>query len=579
MSNLRIAEIFEKMADILEVQDANPFRVRAYRRAARTIEGLGREAAGIAAEGALSELSGIGEDLASKINEFLATGKISAYEGLKKRVKPVLLDMMDIPGIGPKTAKLLSDKLKVKSLDDLEKKAKTHKIAGLPGLKEKTEENILKGLRFLKKDSGRMPIDTAFTAAAGIIAGLKRHPEVIDISPAGSLRRMKETVRDVDILVTSKNGGKVIEAFTGLPEIASVSARGETKSSVVTKDNVRVDLRVVPPESYGAALMYFTGSKEHNIAMREMARKKGLKINEYGVFRKRGNRKIAGKSEDEIYSLFKMPYVEPELRENTGEIDAALRGRLPRLLSVDDIRGDFHIHTKASDGVLSISEIAALAKKRGYEYALISDHSASLKIAGGLGEKRMLRQIETVRRFNARYTGIEILIGSEVDILDNGDMDYSDEILKKLDFVIAAIHSGFKQTKEKLTSRIIKAMHNRYVNTIAHPSGRLIGQRDAYDLDYEKIFAAAKKTKTALEINACPERLDLTDINARRAREAGVKLGIATDTHTKHQMDNMIYGVSVARRGWCGKKDVLNCLGLKELKRFVQEKRNGKNID
>jgi DNA polymerase (family 10) len=578
MVNSQIAEIFDKIADILEIQGENPFRIRAYRRAAQTIENLSDDISHYVKKGGLVKLPGIGEDLASKIEEFLKTGKMPAYEKLKKKIKPVLLDMINIPGVGPKTAKLLYEKLKVKSLADLEAKARVHKISGLPGIKEKTEENILKGLDFLKKDTGRMCLDVAFTTAKYIVSELRKHPQVIDISPAGSLRRMKETIRDIDILVTSKKSGKVMDAFVKLPNVGDVLAKGPTKSSIMTKDNIQVDLRVVAPESYGAALMYFTGSKQHNIKLREMAVRKKLKINEYGVFRVKTDKKIAGKSESEIYSLFKMSYIEPELREDSGEIEMALRRKLPKLVELKDIKGDFHVHTKESDGILSLGEIAKIAKKKNYKYAVISDHSASLKIAGGLSKKKLLKQIGRVRAFNRKIKGVRLLIGSEVDILDDGSLDYSDELLKKLDFVIAAIHSGFKQSKNKLTARTVKAMQNKYVNLIAHPCGRLLGQRPAYELDYERIFNTAKKTGTAIEINAYPQRLDLTDVNCRRAKELGVKFAIATDAHTEDQMDNVIYGVSVARRGWLEKKDILNCLSLKELERFVKKKRHAKEI-
>jgi len=573
MNNSKIAEIFNKMADILEIEEENPFRIRAYRRAAQTIENLSGDILQYVKEDSLVKLPGIGEDLASKIKEFLKTGKIVSYEKLKKKVKPVLLDMLDIPGVGPKTARLLYERLKIRSLAELHAKARAHKISGLPGVKDKTEENILKGLDFLKKDIGRMRLDVAFITAQYIVSELKKLPEVIEISPAGSLRRMKETIRDIDILVTSKENEKVMDAFVKLPNVGNIIAKGATKSSILTKNNIQVDLRVLSPDSYGAALMYFTGSKAHNIRMREMASKMGLKINEYGVFRVKGNKKIAGKNESEIFSLFNMPYIEPELRENTGEIEMALHGKLPKLVELKDIKCDFHVHTEDSDGVLSLEEIAKIAKKKGYKYVIISDHSVSLKIAGGLSEKRLLNEIENIRNFNRNSKDIKLLAGSEVDILEDGSLDYSNVILEKLDFVIAAIHSGFRQSKDKLTTRIVKAMKNRYVNLIAHPSGRLIGQRTAYELDYERIFSVAKETGTAVEINAYPERLDLTDVNCKRAHELGIKLAIGTDAHLEGQFDNMIYGVSVAKRGWVEKKDLLNCLTVEELKEFVECKR------
>ncbi len=573
MNNNSIADIFRKIADILEIEGENLFRIRAYRNAAETVENLSEDISKISENNGLAGLPGIGKDLAAKIREFLDTGRISAYEELRKKISPVMLDMLNIPGIGPKTAKILSDNLKLKSIKDLEKKAKSRLISGLPGIKEKTEENILRGLEFLKKDLGRMRLDVAFMTAQSIISELKKLPEVIKISPAGSLRRMKETVRDLDILVTSKKIGRVMDAFVNLPDAGTVTAHGPTKSSIVTKDNIRVDIRVVSQESYGAALMYFTGSKEHNIRLREMAARNGLKINEYGIFTAGTNKRLAGNSEEEIYKLLKMDYVEPELRENTGEIECAMKGALPRLVEIGNIRGDFHVHTEASDGSLSIPEIAGMAREKGYEYVVIADHSASLKIAGGLSEKQMLRHKAKIEAFNKKSKGAKLLVGSEVNILDDGRLDYRDEILEKMDFVVAAIHSGFHQSKDKLTRRIIKAMRNKYTNLIAHPSGRLIGQRAAYELDYDKIFAAARETGTAIEINAHPERLDLTDINCRRAKALNVKIAISTDSHTAGQFDNMIYGVSVARRGWLEKKDVLNSLPLNEILKFAAKKR------
>lgn len=573
MNNGPIANIFRNIADILEIEGENLFRIRAYRKAADTIENLSEDISKIAEQKNLTDLPGIGEDLASKIKEFLKTGNISVHEKLRKKIGPVMLDMLTIPGVGPKTAKILYDNLKIKSLKDLEEKAKAHRISGLPGIKEKTEENILRGLEFLKKDRGRMRLDTAFVTGQYIVDRLKKLPEVIKISPAGSLRRMKETVRDLDILVTSRKPEAIMNAFVNLPNVGEVISHGPTKSSIVTKDNIQVDIRVVPQEDYGAALLYFTGSKEHNVKLREMAAKKGLKINEYGVFDVKTNKRLAGNSEKEIYNLFKMDYIEPELRENTGEIESALKGSLPKLIQIEDIKGDFHAHTEASDGLLKIPEIARIAAKKGYEYVVITDHSQSLKIAGGLSVRELIKQKKKIEAFNKKSRGLKILIGSEVDILADGGLDYSDEVLKELDFVVAAIHSGFHEPKDKLTARIVKAMHSKYVNLIAHPSGRLLGQRAAYELDYDKVFAVAKETETAIEINAYPERLDLTDTNCKRAKEIGVKIAIATDAHIASQFDNMFYGVSVARRGWLEKKDILNTLSLKEIVKFVAKKR------
>jgi len=578
MINGRIADIFEEIADILEVKEENPFRIRAYRRAAQAIRNLGEDIEELARKGRLVDIAGVGKDLGAKIEEFLQAGTITAYEKLKQSVDNVLLDMLRIPGVGPKTARLLHEKFRLTSLADLEAKARAHKIRNLPGIKEKTEENILKGLNFLKKDRGRMRLDVAFRTAKYFVTRLHKLSSTLRISPAGSLRRMKDTVRDIDILVTARSSTRIMDVFTSLPLVADILAKGDTRASIVTKDNIHVDLRVVAPESYGAALMYFTGSKAHNIKLRELAVSKGRKINEYGVFRLKDNRKLAGKDEREIYSLFGMSYIEPEIREDTGEIELALRRSLPRLVRLGDISADFHIHTLASDGHLSLERIAGIARKKNYDYVVITEHSKSLKIAHGLSNEKLLRHIRYVRNFNKKQRKITFLIGSEVDIHDDGSLDYDNSLLRKLDFVIAAVHSGFRQSRDKLTRRIISAMRNRYVNLIAHPSGRLIGQREAYDLDYERIFATAKETDTAIEINACPERLDLTDVNCRRARELGVRLAIATDTHTEEDLDNMIYGVGVARRGWVGKECLLNCCTHNEVKRFVEKKRLRKDL-
>ncbi len=558
MKNSQIAEIFNNIADILEIKEDNPFRIRAYRKAAENIERLTSDIETMAQKDALQEIPGIGKDLANKIKEYLSTGQMADYEKLRIEVPDKILELMQIPGVGPKTAKLLYEELKIKDVEQLKKLALAHKVSGLPGLKEKTEENILRGIELIEKQKERMDVGRAWAISRQIIEELEKLPPVLKISPAGSLRRMKEAVRDIDILATSNKPEKVMEVFVKLPVIKEVLSHGPTKSSAVTKEGIQVDLRVVEPESFGAALIYFTGSKEHNIRIRKMAHDLGLKINEYGVFKEKTNKRIAGTSEEEVYKTLKLPFIAPELREDKGEIEAGLKGKLPKLLELKDIKGDFHIHTKATDGAHTLEELADAAKNKGYEYMVICDHSQSLVIAGGLSSKDMLKEIEQIRKFNKKIKSFRVLAGVELEILSEGKIDYDDSLLKEFDVVVAAIHSGFKQSKEILTNRIIQAMESKYVNIIAHPTGRLFGVRNAYELDFEKIFKAAKETNTFLEINAYPERLDLSDENIRLAKNSGVGLVISTDTHLISQFDNMIFGVATARRGWAGKRDVLN---------------------
>ncbi len=567
-----MAAIFNEIADLLEIKNENPFRIRAYRKAAQNIESLTQDVEEMAKKGALEDIPGIGKDLAGKIQEIVATGRLKYYEKLKSQIPTVILEMMSIPGIGPKTAKLLYDKLKIKSIGQLEKLARTHKICVLPGIKEKSEENILRGIGLFRKGKERMPLGTALPIAMEIINKLKALPEVNKISYAGSLRRMKETIRDIDILITSTRPKRIMDTFVSLPRVKEILANGETKSSILLKDGIQVDLRVVEPESFGAALLYFTGSKAHNIHLRRLANEMGYKISEYGIFKEATERRIAGKEEADVYKILGLVYIPPELREDTGEIEIAKKDKLPRLVKLGDILGDLHVHSKWSDGAHSFEELAEAAKKRGYQYIAITDHSKSLPVAGGLSESELRKQIKEIRKLNKKLRGIPLLTGAEMDILPDGRLDIPDDILAQLDIVIAAIHSGFKQSKGQLTKRIVNAMKNRYVRIIAHPTGRLMGTRDAYELDFEEIFKVAKDTNTALEINAFPQRLDLNDINSKRAKELGAFIAIATDAHTIDQLDNMSLGVSVARRGWLEKKDILNTSPLQTLLKRITKK-------
>lgn len=571
MKNQKIAKIFNEIADLLEIKGENPFRIRAYRRAAQNIEGLPKGIEEIPKEDLL-KVPGIGQDLAGKIQEYIKTGKIQAHEDLKKEIPEGLLILLSVPGLGPKTSRLLYDKLKIKDLDDLERLAKEHKLVGLPGIKEKTEENILKGLEMLKRGRERQPIGRVLPIANDILEHLKKKAPVEKINLAGSLRRWKDTIKDIDILATSDNPKEVMNVFVHLPHVKDILMHGPTKSTVIIHEDLQVDLRVVEKESYGAAMAYFTGSKAHNIRLREMAMKRGLKINEYGIFQEMDNKKIGGEKEEDVYRILGLPFIPPELREDQGEIEAAFEKRLPNLITLEDIKGDLHVHSKWSDGSHTLEQLVDAAKGYGYSYIAITDHSKGLGIARGLTEDRLLEQKKEVDAINKKLKGFRIIHGVEVDIRSDGSLDISDDVLKKLDIVIASIHSGFKQPRKQLTSRLVSAMKNPYVSIIAHPTGRLIGERDAYDVDMDEILTAAKRTGTAIEINAYPLRLDINDIYAKKAKDMEIPIVISTDTHVINQFDYMRYGVFIARRGWLEKVDVLNTLTvdklLKRLKPF-----------
>ena len=571
MQNQEIAGIFNNIADILEIKGENRFRIRAYRRAAINIEGLPERVEELKNKGELENIRGVGKDLAGKIDEFISTGKMAFYEELKRSIPKPVLDFMDIPGVGPKSANVLYEKLGIKSIGQLRKKAKKGKIKLIPGMGEKTVSNILRGIDFLEKSGKRILLSSGLAIADDIVYRLKSLKETRRVEVAGSLRRRADTIGDIDIVASSKNPDRIMDAFVRLPQTKNTLAKGRTKSSITTRGGVQVDLRVVGPESFGAALAYLTGSKAHNVKLREIAVKKGLKINEYGLFEVSSGQKIAGEDEAGIYRCLGLSFVPPEMREDRGEIELSRKKNLPELIGIKDIKSDLHIHTEASDGSLKIDEIAEITKKMGYSYIAITDHSASLKVAGGLDEKRLFENIKKIDRINARQKGFSILKGAEVDILSDGSMDYGDNVLRELDFVIAAIHSGFKQTRDILTMRIIKAMENRYVNMVAHPTGRLIGSREGYEIDIQRILKTARDTNTAIEINAYPERLDLNDMNCRMAKEAGVMLGIGTDSHMRGQFGNMAFGVGVARRGWLNKKNVLNTYSLKEFLKRIKK--------
>jgi len=568
MKNKELAEIFDKWADILEFMGDNPYHIRAYRNAARLIRDLSEDIELLAKEGKLSELPGIGQRLQAKILEFLRTGKIEEFERLKQQVPDTVFTLLDIPGVGPKTVKLLYEELGIRSIEDLKRAIERGELLKLPGFGPKKVEKIKKGIELLEKSGGRILLGVAVFIADRIVNQLKEHSAVERISVCGSTRRMKETVGDIDILASGKNL-EIIEAFVNLPNVKEVLWKGPKKATVIVEEGEQVDLRVSEPESYGAALQYFTGSKAHNIHLRTICLKLGLKLNEYGLFK--GNERIAGRTEEEIYEALGMETPPPEIREDTGEIEAALEHRLPKLIGYNEIKGDLHIHSNWSDGASTIEDYVKKAIQMGYKYIAITDHSKGLKVANGLSEEDLERRNYEIDKINEKYKGkIKVLKGAEVDILPDGSLDYPDEILKELDFVVAAIHSRFNQDN---TERIIRAMNNPYVNAIAHPTGRIIGQREGYPLDMERILREAAETGTALEVNSYYNRLDLRDAHCRMAVRFGAKLVISTDSHHTDHMWMMKLGVGTARRGWVEKKDVINAHGLRELKKFVNEKR------
>lgn len=571
----KIAEIFRNIAKILEIKGENVFRARAYERAAGNLESLGEDLQDLINENKLTEMPGIGVDLASKIIEIVKTGKLKFLEELKKSIPEDLLDLLNIPSVGPKHAKLFYEKLKIKSISELEKAAKEGKLLKLAGIREKTVQNILKGIELVKKGKEAMAISEAVSGSSEFIKYLKNVPEVKKISVAGSTRRFKEIVRDIDILVASNNPVKVMDIFVKIPSIKDIIAKGDTKSSVRTKEGIQVDLRIVEEKSFGAALLYFTGSKNFNIKLRQLAIKKNLKINEYGVFSisKSNNKKesyISGETEEDIFKTLSLQYIEPELREDNGEIELASSNKLPALISLKDIQGDFHAHSKYSDGQNSIEEMVEAAKALGYRYINIADHSQSLKVARGLSIQTLKVKKNEIERLNSKNKNFKILFGSEVDIGSDGKLDYSDSILSEFDVVVAAIHSGFKQSRQQLTKRLVNACKNKFVDIIAHPTGKLWGTRGPYEIDFEELFKAACDYGTVLEINAYPFRLDLNDINCRMAKENKIKLAIGADAHLAEQLKSMYLGVAVARRGWLAKKDVINTLPYEEVLRLFK---------
>ena len=573
MKQQDIAALFHRTADLLELKGDSVFRVRAYQRAAQNLERFTGDLDALAQQGTLRTIPGIGTELAAKIAEYCASGRIAAYETLARSVPSGLVELLEVPGLGPKTVKLLHDRRRIDSLEALEAAARAGKLRGLPGVQAKKEHNILRGIEILRRGRERMHLGVALPLGQDLVRFLLKVPGVSRASTAGSLRRMRETVGDLDVLAASQHPGRAMEAFTHAPFCARILGAGSTKASILTPDGLQVDLRVVTPESYGAALQYFTGSKEHNVHLRELAVRRGLKVNEYGVFRTATNRRVAGREEADVYRALGLPWIPPELREDTGEIDAALAGRLPKLLEASQLRGDFHIHTNWTDGHHTLEEMAAAGAAKGYEYLAICDHSRSLRVANGMSVDRLRQQLRAVRALSRRLRRLTLLTGAEVDILADGSLDYPDSVLRQLDVVVGSVHSHFRQDESTMTKRLIRAMRNPYLTIVGHPTGRLMGQRDPYGVNFDALFRAAKETQTALEINAYPKRLDLGDGPARQAKQLGATLAISTDSHSRDQLDQVVFGVGIARRAWLEPADVLNCRSRVQLLAWIAAKR------
>ncbi len=560
MKNVEIAQILNEIADLLEIKGVQ-FKPIAYRRAAETVNSLSKPIENLN-ENELIELPGIGKSIAKKILTIDETGSLPYFEDLKKACPIDYESLLAVEGVGPKTVKLLYQSLGVKDLDDLESMAREHEIRKLPGMKEKSEEKILENIKYAKKNIRNL-LGYILPIALELKNNLKLLPDVLEVEIAGSIRRRKETIGDIDILVITDNPVEVMDAFTHLSNVDRIILQGPSKSTVRLKENVFCDLRVVPEKSFGSALMYFTGSKETNVELRKLAIKNGLKLNEYGLFK--GEEWISGVTEETLFRELDLDYIEPELRENHGEVEAALNGELPTLIEYNEVLGDLQMHSKWSDGSNSLEEMMTAAQLMGYEYIAITDHSGGLRIANGMDDNHINLQLKMIEKLNDEFEGITIFKGLEVNIDSDGKLDVSDEILKDLDVVIASIHSGFRQDRGKLTDRIISAMENEYVNIIAHPTGRKIHQRKAYELDLDKVFESSIETDTYLEVNSQPDRLDLKDVYVKKALEAGCKLVINTDSHNRDSLKNIEFGIATARRGWAEKEDIVNTKPLKEI--------------
>ena len=569
MKNQFVADILNEIADLLDIKGEIFFKTRAYRIAAQAIEVLEEDIEIVVSEDRLTSISGIGAAIAKKITEIVETGRLEYLEELTKEMPRGLLGLLKIQSLGPKKVASLYRNLGITSIKKLRDACLQGKLRNLDGFGVITELNILRGIALLEKTSGRALLNVAFSDGNNYVEYFKNCDKIDAINIAGSLRRMKETIGDVDILASSNHPNIVMEYFIKYPDVDRVLLKGSTKTSVILYDNLQVDLRVVKKESYGAALQYFTGSKEHNVAMRSLAIKKGFKLNEYGLFDKETETYIVGKTEEEIYNKLDLDYIEPELRENSGEIEAAKKKQLPNLVGYNDILGDFHVHSDWSDGSNSIEEIVQVAKNLGYRFVCITDHSQSLRVANGLSVSRVDKKIRKIQELNKKNSDFKIYCGTECDIKADGTMDYRNSVLKKFDVVYGGIHTSFKMDRPTATKRIVKAMENNYVHAVAHLTCRMIGRREPFDLDMEEIMDVAKKTDTFLEINAFPDRLDLKDIYVKLAKERGVKVILGSDAHFIANLPFMRFGIATARRGWLEKKDILNTYSTHDIEKIL----------
>ncbi len=570
MENIDYARILEEIADLLEIQGANPFRIRAYRNGARTLETLSQPIESLLqdAEAKLEDLPGIGKDLAGKIREIFETGELKFLIELREEVPGTLIEIMNIPGLGPKRARQLWDGLGITTLAELEAAAREGQLDELPGFGKTLEARILKGIEVLKARAGRFKLSDADNYVQPLLEHLKKSKGVVDLEVAGSYRRRCETVGDIDILATTGDGSPIMDDFVGYRDVAEVLAKGRTKSSVRLRAGLQVDLRLVPQESYGAAMHYFTGSKAHNIVVRGIGRERGLKINEYGVFE--GDRLICGETEEEVFAAVDLPWIPPELREDRGEIEAARQERLPSIIAQKHIRGDLQMHTKYSDGKNSVEEMVEACRERGYKYMAITDHSPALAMTG-VSEADFLKQYREIDKLQTRFDDIRILKSAEVDIHEDGSLDLGDELLAAMDVVVISVHTKFNLTRAEMTRRITRAMQHPRVHILAHPTGRLINRREPYPVDVEELVKVARDHGVMLELNAQPHRLDLRDFHLQMAREAGVKIVISTDAHRIDELDYMRYGVDQARRGWLEKTDVANTYTLTKFLKLLQK--------
>lgn len=571
MENKAIADVFTEIADILDIQGENPFRIRSYRNAARTIEDMSQNLEALIKSGKNpEEIPGIGKSISDKIGEILTTGKSHFLEELRGKIPPGLTELLKLEGLGPKKVKVLHDELKVDSVDRLAKAAQAGRLRDLPGMGLKTEEKILKSIETYRAGMGRFKLSVGFQYAQAFLEYLQGVPGVKRLDPAGSFRRRRETIGDLDILAICRKGCKVMDRFTRYDEVAEVLSQGETKSSVRLRCGLQVDVRVLDEVSYGAALHYFTGSKAHNVAIRERAKEQGLKVSEYGIFRAKDEKRLSGEAEEDVFTAVGLPFIAPELRENRGEIEAADAGKLPKLIELGDIRGDLQMHTSATDGKNSITEMAEKAKGMGYKYIAVTDHSKAVRVAGGLDEKELAKHLKAIEKANDQISGIRILPGVEVDILGDGTLDLKDDILKECQMVLASVHSRFNMEEKEMTRRIIRAIENPHVHILAHPTGRLILEREPYKVNLKEVIQAAIDHGVVLEINAYPDRLDLRDMDARMAKEMGAKLAISTDAHSTMQLELMKFGVFTARRGWIEARDVINTFPFEKMQKSLR---------